>query len=77
MFFASDLEFALKRLGKDPAFKKLEIYLPSELLKSKGFSCQDFAGVALASGKPWQLYEWTPRRAETKRPIECGFATLG
>jgi|KBSSwiStaDraftv2_1062776.scaffolds.fasta_scaffold1351470_1 hypothetical protein len=77
MFSVSALEFALERLGKDPSFKKLEIYLPSELLSHKGFSCQVFGSIALASGKPWQFYEWMPRHTETKRPIECGFAILG
>lgn len=76
VYTTSNLEVALHRLSKSSTFRRVELYIPTQILHQAGFSCQDYAVAIVASGREWQFYEWTPGQLQTRVPTKCDFAVL-
>ena len=75
-YTTSSLEVALKSLRKSTAFKRVELNIPSKILRKKGFSCQDYALAFGAAHREWRFFEWTPGHPETRVPTTCDYAVL-
>ena len=75
-YTTSNLGIALAQLSRSKTFQRVELYIPSKMLRKSRFSCQDYALAISASKREWVFYEWTPGHPETRVQTTCDFAVL-